>query len=138
MVNNSAEEYRRLKEKGKEHLNQGNSEKAVEYYTRALKEAKKLLENSLENYSPEFASIEIRVTCANLPGHEPKTCQFCSKYLELAVCFSNRALANCNLKAYEAALLDAEEAIRLAPEWPKVKGKISAIFNYSLGIFQES
>lgn len=114
------EEYRRLKEKGKEHLGQGNSEKAVEYYTRALKEAKKLLETSPENYSSEFASPEIRVTCANLSEHDGKSCEFCSKYLELAVCFSNRALAHCNLKSYQAALLDAEEAIRLAPEWPKV------------------
>lgn len=115
------EEYRRLKEKGKEHLGQGNSEKAVEYYTRALKEAKKLLEAFPENYSPNFASHEIRVTCSNLPEHDTKNCQHCSKFLELAVCYSNRALAHCNLKSYQAALLDAEEAIRLAPEWPKVK-----------------
>ena len=114
------QEYRRLKAKGKEHLSQGNSEKAVEYYTRALKEAKKLLETAPGNYSPEFVSPEIRVTCANLLEHDEKSCEFCSKYLELAVCYSNRALAHCNLKSYQAALLDAEEAIRLAPEWPKV------------------
>lgn len=116
----TVEEYRRLKEKGKENLGQGNSGKAVEYYTRALKIANKLLENAPDLFSPEFAPHEIRVTCANLPEHDPKTCSFCPKYLELAVCYSNRALANCNLKAYEAALLDAEDAIRLAPEWPKV------------------
>lgn len=114
------EEYRRLKEKGKEHLGQGNSGKAVEYFTRALKEAKKLMEASPEIYSPDFVSSEIRVTCANLPEHDGKSCEFCSKYLELAVCYSNRALAHCNLKSYQEALLDAEGAIRLAPEWPKV------------------
>jgi tetratricopeptide (TPR) repeat protein len=115
------EEYRRLKEKGKEHLSQGNSEKAVEYYTRALNESRRLLETFPQNYSPSFASNEIRITCANLPEHDGKTCKYCSKFLELAVCYSNRAFAHCNLKAYEAAILDAEEAIRLAPEWPKVE-----------------
>lgn len=116
----SLEEYKRLKEKGKEQLNEGNSQKAVEYYTRALKEANKLLEREPEKYSRDFVPPEVRVTCANSPEHDGKTCQFCSKYLELAVCHSNRALGNCNLKEYEAALLDSEEAIRLAPEWPKV------------------
>lgn len=116
----SMEEYRRLKEKGKDHLSEGNCEKAVEYFTRALKEGKKLLETYPEKYSPEFVSHEIRVTCSNLPEHDGKNCEHCSKYLEFAVCYSNRSLAHCNLKSYQGALLDAEEAIALAPEWPKV------------------
>ncbi len=116
----SVEEYKRLRNKGKEQLNEGNSQKAVEYFTRALKEANKLLEREPEAYSPEFPPQEIRVTCQNLPEHDAKACQFCRKYLELAVCYSNRAFGSCNLKAYEAALLDAEEAIHLAPEWSKV------------------
>lgn len=125
----SVEEYKRLKEKGKEQLNEGNSQKAVEYYTRALKEATKLLEREPEKYSPEFPPQEIRVTCLNLPDHDGKTCQFCSKYLELAVCYSNRAFGNCNLKSYEAAKNDAEEAIRLAPEWSKVRRNIVMMFS---------
>ena len=40
-----AEEYRRLKDKGKENLLDGNSEKAVEYYTRAIEEAKRLIKD---------------------------------------------------------------------------------------------
>ena len=119
------EEYRRLKDKGKEHLGQGNLEKAIEYYTRALKEAKKLLENSPGKYSPHFSSNEIRSNCSNSPEHDANNCEICSKFLELAVCYSNRALAYCNSKSYQAALLDAEEAIRLAPEWPKVNNRIN-------------
>ena len=115
------DEYNRLKEKGKEQLNEGNYQKAVEYYTRALKEAEKLLENSAEAYSKGFPPPEIRASCTNIPEHDVKTCLFCSKYLELAVCHSNRAFANVNLKSYEAALLDSEEAVRLAPDWPKVR-----------------
>lgn len=114
----SAEEFRRLKEKGKEHLGQGNSDKAIEYYTRALNEASKLLETG--DYLPEFSPQEVRVTCANLTDHDSKSCKHCGKYLEVAVCYSNRSLACCNIKKYERALLDSEEAIRLAPQWPKV------------------
>lgn len=116
----SIEEFKRLKEKGKEQLNEGNSQKAVEYYTKALKESKKLLEKEPERFSPDFPPNEIRITCANLQDHDGKSCQFCSKYLELAVCYSNRSLAHCNLKHYESALIDAEKSIKLAPEWSKV------------------
>lgn len=114
------EEYRRLREKGKEYLNQGNSSKSVEYYNRALKIANKLLETESSPYSALFAPNEIRNTCTNLPDHDGITCEFCSKYLELAVCYSNRSFAYCNLKEYKKALVDAEEAIKLAPEWLKV------------------
>lgn len=129
----TVEEYRRLREKGKELLNEGNSAKAIEYYSRAIQIAKRLLETEPNNYSALFSPQEVRVTCSNLPEHDPKVCEFCSKYLEVAVCYSNRSFAHCNLKGYEKALLDAEEAIKLASEWPKVtKRNLHAhiIFNF--------
>lgn len=113
-----ADEFRRLKERGKECLGQDNLGKSIEYYTRALKEASKLLETG--EYSVDFAPHEVRIICANLVDHDPKACEYCGKYLELAVCYSNRSLANNKMKRYEGALLDSEEAIRLAPQWPKV------------------
>ena len=117
-------EYRRLREKGKEHLFLGNYEKSIEYYNRALKEAKNLLDSPSCTFSANFAPQEVRVTCTNLPEHDAKTCEFCSKYLELAVCFSNRSLALCNMKSYENALKDAQEAINMAPGWAKVRAKL--------------
>ena len=125
----TVEEYRRLREKGKEHLNGGNSLKAVEYYSRALKIAMRLLEIAPNLYSACFSPPEVRVTCSNLPEHDWKTCEFCSKYLELAVCYSNRSFAHLNLKEYERALLDSEEAIRLAPTWTKVTNWCECNFN---------
>jgi len=117
----SVEEYRRLRERGKEHLNEGNSLKAIEYYSRSIKIAQRLLEIEPNSYSPLFSPPQVRVTCSNLPDHDTKTCEYCSNYLELAVCYSNRSFAHLNLKEYERALLDSEEAIQLAPEWPKVQ-----------------
>ena len=128
----TVEEYRRLREKGKEHLNEGNSIKAVEYYSRALKVAHRLLELAPNHYSALFSPQEVRATCSNLPDHDPKTCEFCSKYLELAVCYSNRSYAHCNLKEYEGALLDSEQAIKLAPEWPKVNMETCQFYFISL------
>lgn len=116
----TVDEYRRLREKGKEHLNEGNWGKAIEYYTRAIKIAKRLLEIEPNHYSALFSPPEVRVTCSNLPEHDSTTCEYCSKYLEVAVCYSNRSFAHCNLKEYEKALLDSEETIKLAFEWPKV------------------
>lgn len=116
----SVEEYRRLRDKGKEFLTQKNPQKALEYYTRAIDEAKKLIEKDHTEFSPSFPPQEVRVTCANLSDHEYKTCKFCRKYLELGICYANRSLARCSLKEFEGALLDGEEAIALAPEWPKV------------------
>lgn len=123
----TVDEYRRLREKGKELLNEGNSAKAIEYYNRAIKIAKGLLEMEPNRYSALFSPQEVRVTCSNLPDHDPKICEFCAKYLELAVCYSNRSYAHCNLKEYEKSLLDSEEAIKLAYEWPKVQ--TSLFFN---------
>lgn len=114
------EEYRRLRDKGKEFLTQNNPHKAQEYYTRAINMAKKLIEKDPTEFSLSFPAQEVRVTCANLTDHDEKTCKFCRKYLELGICYANRSLARCNLKDFEGALLDGEEAIALAPEWPKV------------------
>lgn len=117
----SLEEYHRLRNKGKENLTQGNPQKAIEYYSRAIVEAERLvgLENS--RFLKEFAPQQIRLNCNRVSGHDRVACQFCREYLEIAVCYANRSLSHCNLKEYKNALNDAEDAIGLAPEWPKVR-----------------
>jgi tetratricopeptide (TPR) repeat protein len=117
----SVQEYWRLKGKGKDTLNLRNHHKALEYFNRAIKEGHNLIDDIANNtFKAAFAPKEIRSVCTSIPGHDQVTCLKCGSYLELAVCYSNRSLTFCLLKNYESALLDAEEVIRLAPEWSKV------------------
>jgi tetratricopeptide (TPR) repeat protein len=131
------EEYKRLRDKGKECLIQGNSEKAVEYFSRAINKGLDLLQENNSEFSSGFIPHEIRIQCSTLQDHDSKACSSCSKFLELAVCYSNRSLAYCNLKLYEKALLDSEETIKLAHDWPKVKPSFFGFLSIYLGIFQK-
>lgn len=114
----STDEYYRLRDKGKELLTQENSTKAIEYYSRAIKEGLKLSENS--SFSSKLIPTEERAKCMSLSEHNNRTCQACGKYLELPICYANRSLAYFNLTKYDLALADADKAISLAPEWSKV------------------
>ncbi len=114
----STDEYYRLRDKAKEFLTQENSSKAIEYYSRAIKEGLKLSQRS--TFSPKLIPTEERARCMSQSGHNNRTCETCSKYLELPICYANRSLAYFNLKKYEFATTDAEKAIMEAPEWSKV------------------
>lgn len=98
------DEYRRLKDKGRDCLREGNAQKAIDYCTRAINEALRLAERL--DYSPGFPDTD---TQSN------------TQFLELPVCYANRSLAHLNLKQSDAALADAERAIALAPDWPKAR-----------------
>lgn len=114
----STSEYYRLRDKGKEYLTQENSAKAIEYYTRAINEASKIVQDT--RYSPNLIPAKVRAECLSKNEHNSRNCESCSNYLELPICYANRSLAYFNLKKYDLALGDAEKTIRLAPEWSKV------------------
>lgn len=130
-----SEEYYRLRDKGKEHLQLDNSQKAIEYYTRAINEASKLV--STGKYQAQFIPQEKRAECIQKADHNNRTCQSCSSFLEVPICYANRSLAYFNLKKYDSALVDSERAIALAPEWPKVRGSLVCCIYCFEGILSE-
>ncbi len=122
------DEYYRLRDKGKEFLNQDNSSKAIDYYSRAIKEALKLGQN--ENFSPKLTPAHLKAQCLSQSEHNSRTCETCGKYLEIPICYANRSLAYFNLKKYELALSDADKAISLAPEWSKVSFLVNVLKSF--------
>lgn len=128
-----SEEYYRLRDKGKEHLQLDNSQKAIEYYTRALNEGSRLI--STGKYQAQFIPQDARVECIQKADHNNRTCQSCSLYLEVPICYANRSLAYFNLKKYDLALVDSDCAIALAPEWPKVGIFLRACIDCFEGVF---
>jgi tetratricopeptide (TPR) repeat protein len=116
-------EYRRFREKGKESLQQNAYGKAMEYYSRAIDEALRIGKTMTpgENGYLGLVPAEQRARyCDSAAEHTVSICPGCSRYLELPVCYANRAYALTHLKKFREALVDAERAIALAPTWAKV------------------